>query len=159
MGGQRHAPAALPPAMTRYPLYRRLGGPQCRSGRVRKISPSPVFDPWTVQPVASRYADCDIPETCSSFYTCYVYCITECIGRKMYWFELNVYCRCRLPYLKASSQPKAQRQIADHKISWQNNLCAHETDFCLTEENTKEMPHLQIIFLPTTATLYQHFLL
>ena len=27
MGGQRHAPAALPPGKTRYPLYRRLGGP------------------------------------------------------------------------------------------------------------------------------------
>jgi hypothetical protein len=38
-GGQRHAPAALPPEKTRYPLYRRLGGPQGRSGRVRKISP------------------------------------------------------------------------------------------------------------------------
>jgi hypothetical protein len=41
VGGQRHAPAALPPppGKTRYPLYRMLGGPQCRSGRVRKISP------------------------------------------------------------------------------------------------------------------------
>ena len=39
MGGQRHAPAALPPEKTRYPLYRRLGGPQGRSGQVRKISP------------------------------------------------------------------------------------------------------------------------
>jgi hypothetical protein len=37
MGGQSHAPAALPPAKTWYPLYRRLGGR--RSGRVRKISP------------------------------------------------------------------------------------------------------------------------
>jgi len=37
--GQRHAPAALPPGKTRYPLYRRLGGPQSRSGDVRKISP------------------------------------------------------------------------------------------------------------------------
>ena len=27
VGGQRHAPAALPPGMSRYPLYRRLGGP------------------------------------------------------------------------------------------------------------------------------------
>ena len=26
-GGQRHAPAALPPRKTRYPLYRGLGGP------------------------------------------------------------------------------------------------------------------------------------
>ena len=40
VGGQRHAPAALPPGETRYPLYRRLGGPQGRSGRLRKISPA-----------------------------------------------------------------------------------------------------------------------
>ena len=43
------------PGKTRYPLYRRLGGPQDRSGEVRKISPPPGFDPWTAQPVASRY--------------------------------------------------------------------------------------------------------
>ena len=58
MGGQRHAPTTLNPGKTRYPLYRRLGGPQGRSGRVRKISPpphQPGFDPRTVQPVASRY--------------------------------------------------------------------------------------------------------
>jgi 5-methylcytosine-specific restriction endonuclease McrA len=36
MGGQHHAPAALLPEKTRYPL----GGPQGRSGRVRKISTS-----------------------------------------------------------------------------------------------------------------------
>jgi hypothetical protein len=30
-------------------------GPQDRSGLVRKILPSPGFDPRTVQPVASRY--------------------------------------------------------------------------------------------------------
>ena len=39
VGGQHHAPAALPPVKTRYPLYRRLGWPQGRSGRERKISP------------------------------------------------------------------------------------------------------------------------
>ena len=38
VGGQRHVPAALPPGKSRYPLYRRLGGPQSRSGWVRKIS-------------------------------------------------------------------------------------------------------------------------
>jgi hypothetical protein len=38
------APRPLyPPGKTRYTLYRRLGGPQCRSGRVRKISPPPGF--------------------------------------------------------------------------------------------------------------------
>jgi hypothetical protein len=44
-GGQLHALAALPPGMTRYPLYRRLSGPQGRSGRVLKISPPLGFDP------------------------------------------------------------------------------------------------------------------
>ena len=48
---------SLPPEKTRYPLYRRLGGPQGRSGHVRKNSPPPGFDPRTVQPVASRYTD------------------------------------------------------------------------------------------------------
>jgi hypothetical protein len=61
VGGQRHAPAALHPGTTRCSLYRRLGGPQDRSGRVRKISPTPGFDPQTVQHVASRYADWAIP--------------------------------------------------------------------------------------------------
>ena len=57
VGGQLHALAALPPVKTRYPLYRRLGSPQGQSGRVRKISPPPGFDPRTVQPVASRYTN------------------------------------------------------------------------------------------------------
>jgi hypothetical protein len=47
--GKRHALAALPLRKTRYPLYRRLGGPPGRSARVRKISPPPGFDPQTVQ--------------------------------------------------------------------------------------------------------------
>jgi len=61
MGGQRQAPAALPPGKTRYPFYRRLGGSQSWSGRVPKPRPPPGFDHWTVQPVASRYTDCAIP--------------------------------------------------------------------------------------------------
>jgi hypothetical protein len=35
MGGQRQAPAALPPGKTRYPLYVLLDGPQGRSGWVQ----------------------------------------------------------------------------------------------------------------------------
>jgi hypothetical protein len=57
VGGQRHAPAALPPGMTRYPVYRRLGRPQGRSGRVLKISPPSGIDPLTVQLIVSRYTD------------------------------------------------------------------------------------------------------
>jgi hypothetical protein len=40
VGGQRHVPAALPPGKARYLLYRRLGGLQGRSARVREISPT-----------------------------------------------------------------------------------------------------------------------
>jgi hypothetical protein len=58
VGGQRHAPATLPPRKTRYPLYSRLGGPQGRSVRVGIISPPPGFDPRTVHPIDSRYTDC-----------------------------------------------------------------------------------------------------
>ena len=57
VGGQRHAAAALPTEKTRYPLHRRLGGPQGRSGRVWKISLPLGFDPRTIKPVASRYTD------------------------------------------------------------------------------------------------------
>jgi hypothetical protein len=44
VGGQRQVPTALPLGKTWYLLYRRLGGPQGRSGRVRKISVPPGFD-------------------------------------------------------------------------------------------------------------------
>jgi hypothetical protein len=58
VGGQRHAPAALPPGKTRYPLSRRLGGTHDQSGRVRKISPPPTgIRSRSVHPVPSRYAD------------------------------------------------------------------------------------------------------
>jgi len=56
--GRRHAPAALyAPEKTRYQLYRTLGGPQGRSGQVRKISPPTGIRSRTGQPVASRYTD------------------------------------------------------------------------------------------------------
>jgi len=52
-----NAPAALTPEKTRYPLYRRVGGAQGRSGPVRKISLPSGFDPRTVQLVPRRYTD------------------------------------------------------------------------------------------------------
>jgi hypothetical protein len=61
VSGHRHAPATLPPEKAQYPLYRRLGGPQGWSGRLRKILPQPGIDPRNVQPVASRYTDWAIP--------------------------------------------------------------------------------------------------
>ena len=46
----------LPPGKTRYPLYRRLGGPQGRSGRAENLVPTGIRS-RTVQPVLSRYTD------------------------------------------------------------------------------------------------------
>jgi hypothetical protein len=61
MGGQSHAPAALPRKKEMdKERERKVGGPQGRSGRERKTSPTQVFIPRTIQPVASRYTDCAI---------------------------------------------------------------------------------------------------
>ena len=56
VGGQRHAPAALPPATSRCPLYKRLGGRGAGLDGCGKSCPPPTpgFDPQTVQPVTIR---------------------------------------------------------------------------------------------------------
>jgi len=46
----------LPPGKTRYPFYRRMGGPQGRSGRAENLVPTGIRS-RTVQPVVSRYTD------------------------------------------------------------------------------------------------------
>jgi hypothetical protein len=56
-----HPGRFTPGKRARYPLYRRLSGFQGQSARGRKISPSPEFEPWTIQFVASRYAKYAIP--------------------------------------------------------------------------------------------------
>jgi hypothetical protein len=60
--GRRHAPAALPPG--KRPGTHCLGEwvVQGRSGKFWKNSPSPVLDPQTVQPIATRYFDYAIPD-------------------------------------------------------------------------------------------------
>ena len=47
---------SLPPGKTRYPLYRRLGGPRAGLDG-QKISPHRDSIPSTVEPVVSRYTD------------------------------------------------------------------------------------------------------
>jgi len=46
----------LPPGKTRYPFYRRLGGPQGRSGRAENLVPTGIRS-RNVQPVVSLYTD------------------------------------------------------------------------------------------------------
>jgi len=58
----------IPRKEIRYPLYRRVGGHQSRSERVRKISTQPGFDPQTFQPVTNLYTDCTFPAHCIEKY-------------------------------------------------------------------------------------------
>jgi hypothetical protein len=58
---------SLSPGKTRYPLYRRLGGRQGRSGLVREILPPPGLYPRTVQPLASRCTDYTTRHTIRKF--------------------------------------------------------------------------------------------
>jgi hypothetical protein len=64
----------------RYLLYRRLGGPQCRYGRVRKISTPSAFNPRTV-----RISDFNLyfmPGTvlCVFVCVCVCGCVCRCVG-------------------------------------------------------------------------------
>jgi hypothetical protein len=67
VSGQLHAPAALPLGKSpRYPFYRRLGGPQSRSGRygedkILDRSGTRTPAPSVIEPVASRYTDYAVP--------------------------------------------------------------------------------------------------
>jgi hypothetical protein len=70
MGVVSFTPRPLYPLKeTRYSLYMRLGGPQGRSGQIRKISPQPGSDLRTVQPVASRSTFYAIPAHIQNKYT------------------------------------------------------------------------------------------
>ena len=84
----RHATAAVPPGKkTRYPLYRKLGGPKGRSGRVRKISLPLGLDPRTVHPVASSYTDWAFP---ARIYSSYVFQIPSALHGKCYVFSFQM---------------------------------------------------------------------
>jgi hypothetical protein len=61
MSGQLHAPAAAPGERApRYPLDRRLGGPQIWSGRRGEDYRDLNSDPLVVHSIASRYTDCAV---------------------------------------------------------------------------------------------------
>ena len=64
--GQCHVPTTSPLRKRPDTHCRGWVGPK-ESGQVQKISPSPGFDPRTVQPVASRYAGYVIPAHLSSY--------------------------------------------------------------------------------------------
>ena len=60
VGGQCHAPCALPRKIPSTHCTGLWVGPRAGLDG-EEISPTPEFDPWNVQPVGSRYADCGNP--------------------------------------------------------------------------------------------------
>jgi hypothetical protein len=89
-------PAALPSRKeTQYPFYRRVNGPDVRSGWVWKISLSPGFYPWTVQAVASRYTDCAVPTQqwigMDSELKVLQSCVSDEHVNRKYWVSVNFY--------------------------------------------------------------------
>jgi len=61
----------LLPGKTRYPFYRRLSGPQGRSGRAEYLVASTGIRSRTVQPVVSHYTDWATGPTYIYIYICY----------------------------------------------------------------------------------------
>jgi len=59
----------LPPGKTRFPFYRRLGGPQGRSGRAENLVPTGIRS-RTFQPAVNRYTDWDTRPV--------IVCLPEC---------------------------------------------------------------------------------
>ena len=104
MGGQYHASAASPPGETRYTLYRRMGGPQGRSGSVRKISPPPGFDLRIVHPqrvaiptTLSRSTRSRILRYRKIFIHIYIYIYIYMLSSKIenaHWAEKTTTTRC-----------------------------------------------------------------
>jgi len=86
----------LPQGKTRYPLYRRLGGPQGRSGRAENLVPVGIRS-RTVQPVVSRYSDwATRPTHTHTHIYIYIYiythmCVCVCVYTNTIYFDTNTY--------------------------------------------------------------------
>ena len=52
-----HSGRFIPRKQTQQPFYKRLFGLRGWSEMVWRVSPTPGLEPWTVQPVVSRYTD------------------------------------------------------------------------------------------------------
>ena len=126
VGGQRHDPAALSPGKTWCPLYTRLGRSQGRSGRVRKISPPPGFDPRTVQPVASRYTSWKFSKKFSFFHACYV---SQPSDTSWHVHPSNIRYSCQTSTLLRQERPPYPAiptlQTMCRMVSWRRNRTAH----------------------------------
>ena len=88
-----------PPGKTRYPFYRRLGGPQGRSRWAENLIPSRIQS-WTVQSVFSRYTDW---ATWPTHIKEYLHIIT--VTRKRWYIPKSWPCAFALPKKCSSEKP------------------------------------------------------
>ena len=59
VAGQSYTPADSTPGKTRYPFYRRLGGPQGWSGRAENLVPTGIsFNYNLIDPSVHKYNGC-----------------------------------------------------------------------------------------------------
>jgi hypothetical protein len=116
-----------------YPLerHRRLGGPQGRSGRVRKISPPPGFDPRTVA------VPTELPGPLHTYIRTYIYTYTHIhtyVHIYIYTYiqtYVHTYLLTYLPTYPRKSQGSVTRPKA---ATWDRLLCfpsegRHAVDF------------------------------
>ena len=125
--GQRLALAALPPGKTRYPLYRKLGGPQGQSWWVRKISPPPAFDSRNVQRVA-------IPTTLSRAMP---HATTYKVVRRMWRDTRYLTAGCCEVVCLPETKHRTSVQMENSRTVWQHTSNSSKGN---TQINRKEWP-------------------
>jgi len=113
VGGQRHAPAALPPGKAQYPLHVWMGGHQCQSEHVQNIVPPLGLNPQTAQSVVSRYSNYAFlatPKCVCIPVKLIQYCIM--IERVKYWCSAILHCVQLVHYRTVSGDGKGTKSAA-----------------------------------------------
>ena len=95
----------LPLGKTRYPLYRRLGGPQGRSGRAENLVPTGIRS-RTVQPLVSRYTDWATRPTIYIYIYIYIYL---CVCVRCNWSTKQNSTQCILGFWDMQMYSSVQR--------------------------------------------------
>ena len=98
-----------------YPLYRRLGRPQVRYGRVRKILPPPGFDPRTVHSVAISWR--------GQGQICFFF--QECMLQKM---------NCEFSCLNTCCLSKFYKKVEKTVVKWDASLAANRQVFDILKD-------------------------
>jgi len=111
--------AALPQERYPVPIVQEAGWAQGCSGQVRKILFPPGFNPWTVQPVASRYTDFAVPDIsfCPAHFHIFVTGIVWIIYKCVY---CNPVTECRVAVSCVCFDFSSQKMVEI------NFLCVHK---------------------------------